>query len=119
VIVAINNKQVTFQITAVRLYHADDITVIAPPAKDRNNVDSDDDFTPIMETPVPKRKRGRPPGSKNKRKINQVVTATAHLNQRERDDLALAKKLRAAGKITTPGQPFEASTMVEIDALIT
>jgi hypothetical protein len=119
VIVVINDKQVAFRITAVRPYHADDTTVIAPPAEGENKVDSDNDFNPIMEKPVPKRKRGRPPGSKNKRKINQLVTATVHLNQRERDDLVLAKKLRAAGKITTPGQPFEASTMVEIDALIT
>jgi hypothetical protein len=41
-----------------------------------------------------------------------------HLTQQEQDDLVLAQALRSAGKITTPGQPFETSTQTEINALI-
>jgi len=52
-----------------------------------------------------------PKGSKNKPK-------DVHLTQREQNDIDLATELRAAGKITTPGKPFEQSTKEEIDALI-
>ena len=49
--------------------------------------------------------------------LTELVNAV-HLTQREQDDLVLAQALRSTGKITTPGQPFEASTQAEIDALI-
>lgn len=52
------------------------------------------------------------------RSTTESVSDT-YLAQREETDLALAKDLRAAGKITTPGAPFEQSTKAEIDALIT
>jgi hypothetical protein len=81
VIVEINNKQVAFRITAVRSYYEDYATSASIPAEDKDySDDSNNDFTPIIEeepVPVAKRKRGRPPGSKNKPK---VVTATVYLN---------------------------------------
>jgi len=67
----------------------------------------------------PQKRRGRPLGSKNKSKaVVQPVAREALLTERERSDMELAMKLRAEGKIRTPGAPFEASTTKEIDALI-
>ncbi|CAE7034277.1 hypothetical protein PTTW11_11401 [Pyrenophora teres f. teres] len=58
------------------------------------------------------RKRGRPPGSKNKRK------AHAYITRKEQDDHELAIKLRNDGVITTSGAPFEASDDQEISDLV-
>ncbi|EED20782.1 conserved hypothetical protein [Talaromyces stipitatus ATCC 10500] len=70
---------------------------------------------PVMP-PAPRR-RGRPPGSKNKPKTytNEVEV---FLSRKEKDDLELAVKLRREGKITADGAPFELSAMAEIDGLI-
>ncbi|KAI1676769.1 hypothetical protein KJE20_13532 [Pyrenophora tritici-repentis] len=57
------------------------------------------------------RKRGRPPGSKNKPKVQ-------YLSKKEEDDYALAVKLRNDGVINVPGAPFEASDQKEIDDLV-
>lgn len=59
------------------------------------------------------RKRGRPPGSKNKK-----MSAAQYLSKKEEDDLALAAKLRLDGIITTPGDPFEESDAKEINDLV-
>ncbi|KAJ5562156.1 hypothetical protein N7461_000917 [Penicillium sp. DV-2018c] len=40
------------------------------------------------------------------------------MTSKEHADAELPRKLRAEGKITTPGAPFEESTRIEIDALI-
>jgi hypothetical protein len=97
-------------------YYRNEHTIVPPP----NSVpeDSDDDFRdeeyfPEPEIPQPRR-RGRPPGSKNKLKN----TPAAHMTQKEMDDDALAKKLRRNGKITTHGKPFKESQRIEIEALI-
>ncbi|EFQ87534.1 hypothetical protein PTT_16949 [Pyrenophora teres f. teres 0-1] len=58
------------------------------------------------------RKRGRPPGSKNKRK------AHAYITKKEQDDHELAIKLRNDGVITTSGAPLEASDDQEISDLV-
>ncbi len=58
--------------------------------------------------PPAKRGRGRPKGSKNR----------IFISAKEESDLQLAKDLRAQGRITTPGAPFELSTKQEIDTLI-
>lgn len=123
-IIDVDGKQTTFRLTAVRPYHQDTSTSIP-----LNNLDndhdnlSDDDFTPEAEEPAPPRRgRGRPRGSKNKPKTMMTSVQTvgsAYITQREQDDLVLAQKLRAAGKISTPGRPFEMATKAEIDALIT
>ena len=70
----------------------------------------DDVFTP--QPPPPKRKPGRPKGAKNKPK------PSTFLSTKEIADFDLATRLRAEGKIATPGRPFEASDKIEIDALI-
>lgn len=62
--------------------------------------------------PMPPRRRGRPRGSKNKRK------ADVYLSKKEQDDIELAIKLRREGKIITDSTPFEASGRAEIDGLI-
>jgi len=61
-------------------------------------------------TPV-KRGRGRP-------RKHPVQTAETFLTQKEKDDFALAIKLRADGVITTPGEPFEESDRTEMESLI-
>ena len=71
----------------------------------------DDEFTP--QPPPPKRRPGRPKGSKNKPK-----PSTAFISPKETSDRKLSEKLRREGKITTPGRPFEASDKAEVDALI-
>jgi hypothetical protein len=124
-IVDINGRPTTFRTTVVHPYHHDDGAVSPQPHEkehDDDLNDRDDDYVP--EQP-PRRRRGRPKGSKNKPKsLPPALTApaetgnAAHLAQREQDDLVLARTLRSTGKITTPGQPFEKSTQTEIDALI-
>ncbi|KAF1937171.1 hypothetical protein EJ02DRAFT_63582, partial [Clathrospora elynae] len=57
------------------------------------------------------RKRGRPPGSKNKPKV-------LYLSKKEEDNYALAVKLHNDGVINIPGAPFEASDQKEIDDLV-
>ncbi|KAF1360357.1 hypothetical protein EJ07DRAFT_165511 [Lizonia empirigonia] len=101
-------------------YHRNNSTVIPRDDDDNDGCgDADDDeFIPETEGPPP-RKRGRPKGSKNKPNPAPIETNDVNLTQREEDDLVLSRKLRATGKITTPGEPFELSTKAEIDALIT
>ncbi|KAM4067875.1 transposase [Hirsutella rhossiliensis] len=60
-----------------------------------------------VKPPTGPRKRGRPPGSKNKK--HSLYNAQTFLQKREMDDIALAIKLRDDGVITTPGAPFEQS----------
>ncbi|EDU43469.1 conserved hypothetical protein [Pyrenophora tritici-repentis Pt-1C-BFP] len=60
---------------------------------------------------VQPRKRRRPPGSKNKPKVQ-------YLSNKEEDYYALAVKLRNDGVISVPGAPFEASDHKEIDDLV-
>jgi len=55
---------------------------------------------PIAAQP---RRRGRPLGSKNKRK------ARAYITKKEEDDLKLAIKLRNNRVVTTLGAPFKVS----------
>ncbi|KAM4064694.1 cwf18 domain containing protein [Hirsutella rhossiliensis] len=72
------------------------------------------------EPPAP-RKRGRPPGSKNKPK-DLIMMAQAvdqsFLTQKEEDAQALSLKLRSDGIITSPGDPFEESDNKEITDLV-
>ena len=94
------------------------------------------------EAEQPKRGRGRPKGSKNRRhrqyptdypadyddldfEEHFLVAAEGEgslsisfITEREKADLELAKQLRKEGRITTPGAPFEASAKQEIEGLI-
>lgn len=121
-IVSINGRDVTFRVTVVRPYYCDSTANLDTPHEATDNHEDsdhpaidDEEFIPHQDE-QPRRRRGRPKGSKNKPK---TPPTTAYLAQREQDDLALARQLRAAGKITTSGGPFELSTKAEIDALIT
>jgi hypothetical protein len=97
-------------------YYRNEHIIIPSPNSVPEN--SDDDFRDEEYFPEPKipqpRRRGRPPGSKNKPKN----TSAAHITQKEMNNNALAKKLRRNGKITTPGKPFKKSQRIEIEALI-
>ncbi|KAI1004168.1 hypothetical protein K3495_g4045 [Podosphaera aphanis] len=66
-------------------------------------------------TTTAKRGRGRPKVSKGNTKPPQNDN---FLSTNEIHDLELAKQLRCSGKITTPGEPFEASDRKEVNALI-
>ena len=71
---------------------------------------------PFKSTTKPvKRGRGRPRGSKVKSNPPQN---DSFLSTKEHHDLEPSKQLRRIGKITTPGEPFEASNGKEFDALI-
>ncbi|KAM4058411.1 cwf18 domain containing protein [Hirsutella rhossiliensis] len=76
---------------------------------------------PARPEPPPPRKRGRPPGSKNKPK-DLIMMAQAvdqsFLTQKEEDAQALSLKLRSDGIITSPGDPFEESDNKEITDLV-
>jgi hypothetical protein len=51
-------------------------------------------------------------------KAPQVFYIEQFLTEKEKNDFALAEKLRSEGKITTPGQAFEQSDRTEIDDLL-
>jgi hypothetical protein len=116
-----------FRTTVVKPYHRDETTDISaapldvtnpPDVEDENN---DSDYEPTADITV-KRGRGRPKGSKNKPKttpatMNGPATET-FLSAKEEQDRKLSLALRQQGKITTPGEPFEASDKAEIDGLI-
>lgn len=100
--------------------------------RDEEDEELPGDDVPGPAPPVPPnllRKRGRPPGSKNKPPSQLFMSASEcaalpttrvsiFLSQKEKDDLALSIKLRKDGIITTPGQPFEDSDAKEIEDLL-
>lgn len=64
------------------------------------------------------RRRGRPPGAKNKSRVAfEQEEAQEFLSSKEIADQDLAIQLRAKGKITTPGEPFEKSDEKEVNML--
>ena len=72
--------------------------------------------------PLPK-KRGRPrkhplPEPPVRALRSYRKRPEVFLTQKEKDDYALAVKLRTDGVITTPGQPFEQSDRTEMDSLM-
>ena len=95
------NGPVTFRSTVVKPYYRPDHLWSDPDAPHAPHE------PPAAELAVPPaaqpRKRGRPPGSKNKRK------AHAYITKKEEDNLKLAIKLRTNRVITTAGKPFKAS----------
>jgi hypothetical protein len=104
------NGPTTFRLTVVKPYYRPDHLWSDPDAPHALH------DPPAAKVAVPMaaqpRKRGRPPGSKNKRK------AHAYITKKEEDNLKLAIKLRNDGVITTLGAPFEASDDQEISDLI-
>ncbi|KAF7577809.1 hypothetical protein PtrM4_020490 [Pyrenophora tritici-repentis] len=103
------NGPTTFRSTVVKPYYRPDHLWSDPDAPHAPN----EPHEPVAVPPaVQPRRRGRPPGSKNKRK------AHAYITKKEQDDLELAIKLRNDGVITTSGAPFEASDDQEISDLV-
>jgi hypothetical protein len=103
------NGPTTFRSTVVKPYYRPDHLWTDPDAPHAPHTPPADVTVPIAGQP---RKRGRPPGSKNKRKANVYMT------KKEEADHELALKLRNDGVITTPGAPFEASDEQEISDLV-
>ncbi|KAK1912715.1 hypothetical protein P3342_004651 [Pyrenophora teres f. teres] len=92
------NGPTTFRSTVVKPYYRPDHLWSDPDAPHALN----EPHEPVAVPPaVQPRKRGRPPGSKNKRKGHAYIT------KKEQDDLKLAIKLRNDGVITTPGAPLK------------
>ncbi|KAF7567022.1 DUF1421 multi-domain protein [Pyrenophora tritici-repentis] len=106
------NGPATFRSTVVKPYYRPDHLWSDPDAPHAPN-EPNEPHEPIAVPPAAQpRRRGRPPGSKNKRK------AHAYITKKEQDDLELAIKLRNDGVITTSGAPFEASDDQEISDLV-
>ncbi|KAF7565969.1 hypothetical protein PtrM4_054030 [Pyrenophora tritici-repentis] len=106
------NGPATFRSTVVKPYYRPDHLWSDPDTPHAPN-EPNEPHEPIAVPPAAQpRRRGRPPGSKNKRKGHAYIT------KKEQDDLELAIKLRTDGVITTAGAPFEASDDQEISDLV-
>ena len=106
------NGLTTFRLTVIKLYYRPDHLWSDPDAPHTPN-ESHEMHEPVAVPPAAQpRRRGRPPGSKNKRK------AHTYISKKEENDLKLAIKLRNEGVITTSGAPFEASDDQEISDLV-
>lgn len=95
------NSLTTFRSTVVKPYYRPDHLWSDPEAPHVSHKPLDAEIAVPLAAQL--RKRGRPLGSKNKRK------AHAYITKKEENDLELAIKLRHDGVITTLGAPFEAS----------
>ena len=105
------NGPTTFRLTVVKPYYRPDHLGSDPDAP--HAPDEPDLHEPIAVPPAAQpRRRGRPPGSKNKRK------ARAYITKKEEDNYELAIKLRNDRVITTAGAPFEALDDQEISDLV-
>jgi hypothetical protein len=91
------NGLVIFRLTVVKPYYRPDYLWSDP---DAPHAPHEPIAVPLAAQP---RKRGRPPGSKNKRK------AHAYITKKEEDNLKLAIKLRNNRVITIVGAPFKVS----------
>jgi hypothetical protein len=105
------NGPTTFRSTVVKPYYRDTTTDVIPAADEREGLTTANQQPPAATQPAQPRKRGRPPRSKNKRKVQ-------YLTRKEEDDYTLAVKLRNNGVINIPGALFETSDQKEIDDLV-
>jgi hypothetical protein len=94
------NSPITFRLTVIKLYYRPDHLWSDPDAPHAPHELLADVEVPLAAQP---RKRGRPPGLKNKRK------AHAYITKKEDDNLKLAIKLRNDDVITILGAPFKAT----------
>jgi len=123
-----NGKATNFRTVVVKPYHRDESTEtpIDPNTDEEDSTENraDDNWTPEEPQPT-ERRRGRPPGSKNKPKttntgttMDNTATTAAYLSAKEQTDYELSLRLRKEGNITTEGAPFELSDKKEVEALI-
>jgi hypothetical protein len=110
------NGAADFAATHVRPYHRHPQAAEHPDDTPEVLNPLDDDAEPAVpfEYPAPeRRKRGRP------RKIPvHHKYLVQYLSTKEHADYSLALQLRAEGKITIPGDPFQESDAAEIDGLM-
>lgn len=123
---------VKFRATHCKAYHRDPDTSLDFSTIERQVPQEPDQHNPaplVVENPMLRRGRGRPKGSKNRKRSVAaddddeeyrpgMQYHTTWVTRKEESDMALALQLRAEGKITAPGAPFEESTKTEIDALL-
>ncbi|KAI0993172.1 hypothetical protein K3495_g15012, partial [Podosphaera aphanis] len=107
-----------FRSTVVQPYYRNSETerqIESLPDPDTNDKDNSEEDGSEYEDPTlrPKRGRGRPPASINKRR-----PMTTYFSRKEEGDRLLAIKLRNDGIITALGAPFEESDAKEINNLI-
>jgi hypothetical protein len=118
----------TFRSTVVKPYYEDPSPEIIPqmnpvpatvPSLEPAPHQDDPAEEIIVRTDIPqKRGRGRPRKIQPQIFLCEIDDFQSFLTSKEQADAALAIQLRAEGKITTPGAPFEESTQCEIDSLI-
>lgn len=136
VVVETANGPVTFRATLAKPYYRAPDTSLdfgsvreeelqTPPApQDQHNP-----APPVIDKPMERRRRGRPKGSTTKKRLidandgdeeyqPDTLYHVIWVTRKEESDLALAYRLRAEGKITAPGAPFEESTRIELDSLL-
>jgi hypothetical protein len=98
-----------FRTTAVKPFYVEEGQQEAEPLQD------------LPESPPPP-VRTRPvvliPFKSREELEKPAETYDVFLTRKEQADLDLSRELRAAGKITAPGEPFEESMQKEIDSLI-
>lgn len=145
VILAMDRGPRTFRSTAVKPYYTDPEPIKSTASPTHAELPENpavlpeptEGATTLLEPPenpentnstgrnVPEKRRpGRPKGSKNK-KWSAYLACTffaendaAFLSAKEKADAVLALELRAKGKITSPGEPFEESRQAEVDGLV-
>ncbi|KAF1934571.1 hypothetical protein EJ02DRAFT_490997 [Clathrospora elynae] len=105
------DRVLSLPLQIVKPYYRDTTTDVIPAADKEEGLTTAEQQPPAAIQPTQPRKRGRPPGSKNKHKVQ-------YLTKKEEDDYSLAVKLRNDGVINTPGAPFEASDQKEIVDLV-
>ena len=120
------NREQRFLTTVVRPYYeAPEGPVTLADLEDCDDAPIATAAAAVNEEPVPAAPPKRGPGRPRKHQLVHELTATflqetdvTWMSTKEQVDAALAVKLRAEGKIDTPGAPFEESTQKEITALI-
>jgi hypothetical protein len=106
--VGIRHRPVQFRSTVVKPYYTESKEDTPPKPSGSDNTDDVEQPLEATEQPAVRRSsRKRTP-----RVLDTWLTA------KEAADYQLSLKLRAEGKITTPGKPFEQSDRKEIDGLI-
>jgi len=110
VTIEMENGATTFRSTHVKPYNK---------RTDNDNTAREPAANPAYPERTAKRRRGRPRKNAQPEEQDDGDDADdAFLSHKEKAEYKLALELRTAGKITTPGKPFERSDATEIDGLM-
>lgn len=124
-IVHINGIAKTFRTTHIKPYYQDEqqsdtVSHDHPQSQQKEQSQTQESIEVRMPSPshegieqVERRRPGRP----RKHPITST-TATTYISDKERNAWQLALALRAEGKITTPGAPFDEAIQMEIEGLV-